>query len=493
MEYLNNPPDASSLMMSARSFGNYDLASALADLIDNSITAKSKDIKLTCLYNNGDPYVSILDNGLGMSKTKLHKAMRPASTNPAEERSPDDLGRFGWGMKSASFSQCKKLTVISKTKSDAISGAVWNLDDIDQWKMGVLDKSEIDDLTFDNKIEGSGTLILWSTCDRLSEDGKLTEEEFNDLIVHTRDRLALVFHKFLAGDVRGKKIAIALNGQSIEPFDPFHKSNNATIPLEVEEIRLAGKGRIKIEPFVLPHFSKISPSDYERLGGEEGFVKNQGFYVYRNHRLILNGTWFRLVRHGELSQLVRVSVDIPNTLDEIWKITVDKSDAQLPTALRNRLKVLVEGLKKKSSKVYRSKGGKIKSSGVIHVWSKFARHGEVKYFINREHPLISSVLDTQNSDFNRAAETALGIIEQAFPVTSFGEDVSKHPDSVHQTETDPRKFIEALDAAIPLLLIHCGGDIPKLVKTLQVTEPYNTNWQVVKDYLIEKRWINEEP
>ncbi len=134
VSYKENPPDAKSLMTSARSFGNYDLAGALADLIDNSIKAKANSISLLCRYNDGAPIVHVLDDGEGMSKEELHAAMRPASHDPSAERSADDLGRFGWGMKSASFSQCKKLTVLSR-KDGQVSGASWDLDNLDKWKM----------------------------------------------------------------------------------------------------------------------------------------------------------------------------------------------------------------------------------------------------------------------------------------------------------------------------------------------------------------------
>ena len=120
MEFTRNEPDAVALMTSARSFGNYDLPGALADLIDNSIKAEARHIKVTCRYNSGDPRVSVLDDGYGMTQEELHAAMRPASANPLAERSPDDLGRFGWGMKSASFSQCKRLTVISSKNGEVI-------------------------------------------------------------------------------------------------------------------------------------------------------------------------------------------------------------------------------------------------------------------------------------------------------------------------------------------------------------------------------------
>ena len=486
MEYLHNPPDASSLMMSSRSFGNYDLPSALADLIDNSITARATSIHLTCLYDFGDPRITIVDNGIGMSEKELRAAMRPASKNPAEERAAEDLGRFGWGMKSASFSQCRKLTVISK-QGTKMSGAGWDLDDISEWKMGILDPSEMENLTSECPLAETGTIIFWNSCDRLSEDGQLSETEFNKLIAHTRDRLSLTFHRFLAGEGKIKKLSISLNGQAIPPFDPFHKDNNATQPLEVEEIRVKGYGKVRIEPFILPHYSKLLMADYERLAGEEGFVRNQGFYIYRNNRLIMNGTWFRLVKHGELSQLVRISVDIPNSLDALWKITVDKSDAQLPTALRSRMKSIVDGLKNDSSRVFRSRGGRIDSPNNIPVWSKYARSGEIRYYINRDHPVISALLDKEDDGI---LGTALGIIEQSFPVITFGEDTLKNPNALHQTESDPKRFIASLDVALPLLLANENGNMDALVKRLRITEPYNQNWKIVEDHLEKKGWIN---
>ena len=116
-------------MTSARSFGNYDLAGAIADLIDNSIKANAGRVDLSCIFSGGDPEIRVLDDGTGMSREELQAAMRPASTNPLEERLPGDLGRFGWGLKSASFSQCRRLIVVTR-RDDALSGAVWDLSDI---------------------------------------------------------------------------------------------------------------------------------------------------------------------------------------------------------------------------------------------------------------------------------------------------------------------------------------------------------------------------
>ena len=215
--------------------------------------------------------------------------------------------------------------------------------------MALLDEADLNDVADPLLLSAPGTEVVWRDCDRLSEGGSVGPEAFNALVVHARARLALLFHRFLAGEVRGRPLRIVLNGQPVAPFDPFHRDNNATQALAPEEVHLPNGPMISIQGYVLPHFSKLALSDYDRLGGEEGFLRNQGFYVYRAGRLIMNGTWFRLVRHGELSQLVRVAIDIPNSLDAMWKITVDKADAQLPSLLRDRLRTLVAGLRRGSA------------------------------------------------------------------------------------------------------------------------------------------------
>lgn len=488
VRYVQNPPDARALMTSARSFGNYDLAGALADLIDNSLKARARKVELSCLFNNGTPEVRVTDDGQGMSQAELRRAMRPASQNPLEERSPDDLGRFGWGMKSASFSQCTRLSVIS-TKDGYTSGAVWDLNTLDNWRMGILSETEIADLLSHRVEWKSGTEVIWNNCDRLSENGTMGEEEFNALVAHTKSRLALTFHRYLSGEVRDRKFSMSLNGQRVEAYDPYYSHHNATQTLPSETLPVGGK-KIIIRPYVLPHYSKLRAIDHDRLGGEEGFLKNQGFYVYRNYRLIIRGTWFRLAKYGELAQLVRISVDIPNSLDDLWKITVDKSDAQLPAVLRTRLAQIVEGLRKRSSKVNRSKGGRVSSSSRIAVWDRYARAGEIRYHINREHPLVAALLGS-GDDVERAyVRAALLAIEQGFPVEAFGRDATGRPDDMHQTEAQAGRFREFLENAVPVVLFQVDGNFNQLKKRLRQTEPFCSNWVPVEEYLEEKGWID---
>ena len=485
--FISNPPDASALMTSARSFGNYDLAGAIADLIDNSIKAKAKRVSLYCEFRGGAPEVRIIDNGEGMSAEELFAAMRPASANPMAERSPDDLGRFGWGMKSASFSQCSHLIVISR-RGGALSGAAWDLDSIDDWKMAVFSPREAAAICGEELSTSDGTEVIWKRCDRLSENGTLTSDDFNELISHARRRLALIFHRFISSEGNAPKLEIALNGQAVPRFDPFYRDHDATFLLEMEPIPVPGGTKIKVQPYILPHYSKLKSSELESLAGEEGLLKNQGFYVYRNNRLILYGTWFRLAQHGELSQLVRVSIDIPNSLDGMWKITLDKSDAQLPAVLRSRLRQLVAKLKGRSSRVFRSKGGRLTRSGPTPVWNRFARKGEIRYAVNRDHPLVEALYSRASEDRGQAVTAALTAIEQGFPVASFRQDADLNLDSIHQSPANPAEFLDLLNAAVPALLSEVDGDFKALWDLLKNTEPFSTNWAFVEDFLSKEGW-----
>lgn len=486
---IRNPPDASALMTTARSFGNYDLAGALADLIDNSIKAHSRNIDITCTFlESRDCEVRVRDDGDGMSKAELIAAMRPASTNPTEDRSPDDLGRFGWGMKSASFSQCKILTVISST-GKSLDGARWNLDDIADWSMDILDSASSNSVLLDEFGTKSGTELIWTNCDRLSENGTLTRDQFNSLIVEARKKLSLIFHRYLSGDGgKIKTLKVRVNGTPLDIIDPFCTSNLATRAFATEPIPLqvdAGVEEIEMQAFTLPHYSKLTAAEYEEFAGEEGYVKNQGFYVYRNRRLIIWGTWFKLAKHGELSKLVRVRVDIPNTLDEMWKITVDKSDAQLPAVLKQRMKSLVDGFRKTSTRVYRSKGARVDQEKMSSVWERRVRNQIVKYGINENHALVRATLNAMDNDGKQKLKALLGLIESEIPLESINYTLGDSPHAVQQRATSPEEFKKRFLADLPLLMADTGTP-EKLCEMLKLTEPYSSNWTNVEDILKEK-------
>ena len=114
--YDDCPSDASAMGEAMRAYG-YNLATALADLIDNSIAAGSRKVWLRCEWAGSSSWISVTDDGSGMAEKELVNAMRLGSTNPTSKRAKSDLGRFGLGLKTASFSQARRLTVITKKKN----------------------------------------------------------------------------------------------------------------------------------------------------------------------------------------------------------------------------------------------------------------------------------------------------------------------------------------------------------------------------------------
>ena len=237
--------------------------------------------------------------------------------------------------------------------------------------------------------------------------------------------------------------------------------------------------------YTLPHYSRLEKNEYETLGGEEGYVKNQGFYVYRNNRLIIYGTWFRLAKHGELSKLVRISIDIPNSLDSMWKVTIDKSDAQLPSRLRARLKILVDGFRDSSSRVFRGKGGKINDVGTTSVWERYSRNQQIQYKLNRSHPLLKALSNVGDSEWRNRLSHVLKLIEREMPIDAVFNDASANPQNLNQSATDPDQFMEFVRATVPILLAD-GNSTSEVIKQLKETEPYVSNWIIVERYLCER-------
>ena len=349
-------PKPSSLIESIRSIG-YSLSTALADIVDNSIVAKAKTIKILSNVDAQDLKVAILDDGTGMSEEDLLEAMRLGSRSPLEERGPRDLGRFGLGLKTASFSQCRILTVVTRAKGKTAC-ARWNLDNIfgrDKWEIQLPD--DLDNIEWADRLTSDGTLVLWERLNLNAGGGVPTThvEEFVRQLDEARRHLELVFHRFLAGDSRNRRVRIEMNNLPLEPFDPFHSLHPATIAGPEEVIRVE-KQKVIVQAFTLPHRSKVTLADWEHYARPEGYVKSQGFYVYRERRLIIDGQWFGLMRQKELTKLARVRIDMPNSLDEAWKIDVKKASAQLPPAVRDRLRRLIEPLGATSKKVYKTRG-----------------------------------------------------------------------------------------------------------------------------------------
>jgi len=433
------PPSAASLSASMRDLG-YSLETAVADLIDNSISAGATHIDILCDATGSEPILAILDNGNGMDASELLKAMRHGAVNPRQQRSPKDLGRFGLGLKTASFSQCRSLTVAS-AKDGSISAAEWNLDRIDaadEWLLSILDAEDITALPYLQRVGSHGTAVIWKNLDRLTEDeaGSRRDEIISEKLDVLERHLGLVFHRFLAGEIRGaQKLAISVNGHPVEAFDPFCRKNNATQILPEEIVRI-GSAAVHLQPYVLPHHSRLGVREYDYYQSRSDFISNQGAYIYRNGRLMAWGDWFRLIPKGEATKLARVQIDFPNSLDESWTIDIKKSRARPPLPVRERLRQIIGQVSGRSTTVHRGRGRRLFEEVSAPVWERYADQGGIRYALNGAHPLVQRLAERLDEAGRKNVDLLLESISAALPIEMIYSDYSSHPREVSQVPVD---------------------------------------------------------
>ena len=482
------PPSAAALLASMRDIG-YSLETAIADLIDNSISANATKVEIFCVPSDSEPTLAIVDNGDGMTQDEVVAAMRHGATNPKETRDPDDLGRFGLGLKTASFSQCRKLTVVSAQKGK-LSGAEWDMNLVDReddWLITIPDPHEIEGLPFIERLGDNGTIVIWRSLDRLFEEetGKKREEIVNEKLDIVEKHLALVFHRFLSGEVkRRKKITITLNNHVIEPFDPFCRKNSATQMLPEEIIRISGT-TVRMQPYILPHHSKLTATEYDYYQTRSDFISNQGAYIYRNGRLMAWGDWFRLISKGESTKLARVQIDFPSSLDESWTIDIKKSRARPPHAVRERLRQVIARITGRSTSVHRGRGKKLFEEIEAPVWERYADHGRIRYALNGEHPLIEALGADLDKDERRKLELLLRAISSSLPVEMIYSDFSTHPRDIKQVDTDKEAVIDSLQELKNCLFSNSTGDAQSFRQIMRSTRLFENDLDIAEDFIRE--------
>lgn len=493
INYVNAPPNVSSLVTSFRSMG-YTLNTAIADIIDNSIAAFANNINLRFSWNSGDPWISIIDDGNGMSTDELIQAMSWASKNPLEQRISTDLGRFGLGLKTAAFSLCRKLTVFSK-KNNNYSCAEWKLDlfGIDSekpWKLALFKdpfvhrESKIYELykTYLNNTE-SGTIVLLTGFDKLPFELKLPNSQhlFDESLSLCIEHISKTFHRFMQKEDGYNCISIFANKNLLTGFDPFNISNPAVTELPCQNMNIENEF-IEIQPYILPHHSKVSKEVYQKYAGDKGYLNNQGFYIYRNRRLIISGTWFRLHKKEELSKLIRIKVDIPNTLDHLWDLDIRKSKVSPPECIRNGLKTIIESIIGRGKAVYTKKGRILKTSIISPVWNKKVTKKGIEYSINKEHPLLQDMIQDFDPKKQKSFTLLVKLIENSFPKDSFYRDLSEAPDKVLNDGYTEDELKELLDTYVSLL--SPGNDLTSdMIDIIMNTDPFIFYKDQVQEFL----------
>lgn len=416
METIAVPPDPG-LLESMRSIG-YTVESAVADIIDNSVGAEASQVDI--LFSAAGQFqIAIVDDGLGMTRDEAITAMRLAAVGPRTERKPNDLGRFGLGLKTASLSQCRTLTLVSK-QAGGVTALRWSLDHVIAergWSLIVLDQREAETLfgwTLLAELD-HGTLIHWGDLDQLSMTEGSGQDDLDLVAKRVREHVALVFHLFGSGD-GARAVKFRLNGGVIDPIDPFMAHSRLTQPTPWESIEVEGQ-TVRLMAYTLPYLNRLSAAERDRMLRLGGLRETQGFYVYRGARLVIWGTWFRMMPRSEMAKLTRVRVDIPNSLDHLWALDVKKSTAVPPPQIRKRLGELAKTMMLPSRKVQEFRGRKLQPAlNIDYMWDLHVNGKEFRYQINPEHPTIRAFIEELSDTERKLFALVMEDLQNTFPV-----------------------------------------------------------------------------
>jgi hypothetical protein len=428
-------PSARRLIRSLRDLG-YDITAALADLVDNSISAAACNVWIDTHFDGEGSWVRVLDDGFGMTGRDLREAMRFGTQREYRE---EELGRFGLGLKSASLSQCRQLTVATRTSlAGRIRLARWDLDHVEQsdrWEVLRPNPRDcpaaVEPLRFRR-----GTAIVWEGLDRVNRyrfpEGRRAQSDFDKLSTDIRGHLAMTFHRFLAGEARfGRRIDLYLNGQQVSPWDPFCRLESATRRLSAQRLRIRNGDRVQsvsVRPYVLPAESEFSTlASHRSAAGPRFWTRQQGFYFYRNDRLIQAGGWSRLRTQDEHTKLARIAVDIPSGADDAFELTVSKTQVRIPAAVRGQLAAIASSACRVAQDAYRRPRAEMENAGPVATGQLDALSTLVRMILDATDSLLSrelsqsgelrqrlvSQLRAMESEFLSAAAAKLGIAHPA--------------------------------------------------------------------------------
>jgi hypothetical protein len=343
--HMTVTPSAARLTSSLRDIG-YDFPSAVADIVDNSIAAGAERIAVEIRFDGADSYALVADDGCGMNAGSLFEALRFGSRRRYVS---GDFGRYGLGLKTASLSQCRTLTVVSRRAGGVRTFArQLDLDLIekwDEWIVCVPQKDPIVGRAKDLMARGFNTVVAWEKLDRVlpekRPDGGGARRRIEAAADKTGRHLAMVFHRFLEADTSSGRIEISLNDRAVEPWNPFAPDEPGTTVMPTLRFELPvgdTTGEVTLRRFVLPPRNAFSSAErWDRLSGPLKWNRQQGLYIYRADRLVQWGGWAGIRAIDEHTKLARVALDFGTDLDTVFNINVAKMRVILPAELKQML------------------------------------------------------------------------------------------------------------------------------------------------------------
>lgn len=458
---------AKALLTGLRAIG-YSFSTAVADIIDNSVSAFATEINIFSDPLAEKPYFCFLDNGHGMSSKELDNAMLPGSDRDGKEDCDMELGRFGLGLKSASLSQCRVFTVASK-KFGKIRAMSFNLDIIEENNKLLLlqlSNDEIDNLPHIDKLKEyeTGTLVIWTDFDKIEMSAKNFEESFRQAVAESKKHVEFVFHRFY------NQIQIFYNNHRIERRDPFLLDSIGRQQTgRTSDINVDG-AKITVIPYTLPFANTLTSEEKALLGNPKSIYDEQGFYLYRNKRLISWGSWMRMGIRSELNKLARIQIDIPSTLDSVWTLDVKKSSAKIPDKIKERIRSAVEDSVVRSRRTTKFPGTK-EQSIECKVWDRINEHeGKVRYQINRGMPALVALDEALGENEKKLLEIALSQIECYLPKFSISNDSIDALNIVNSGEDIEEERL--IDEIRQILFLCPPDDRDKMFDSIFIAEGY---------------------
>jgi hypothetical protein len=417
METILTQPSAGPVIHALRSIG-YNAKTAIADLLDNSLDAKATEIYVAFDFLSTDGIIRITDNGTGMNDEVLQAAMNIGSKDPRETRNLNELGRFGMGLKTASFSLGKRLSVLTK-QNGVYYERCWDLDHVsktNEWELfrnipeGV--KQKLGEIEEDN-----GTIICIDKLDRFMGTNTakvIHENSFYTKVRRIHHHLALTFHSI----IEKRNIKLFINDNLILPWDPFLISHPSTTEGELQVLRINGH-KIKVKYYILPHAAHLTEQEYKEAGGEKGWRDHQGFYIYRENRLLYNGDWLGMFQKDVSSQLARIRIDLPNSSDADWQVDIKKSSVIPPEDAKNRLHSIAKYARRISRDIFyfrnQGAGNSNNFKGSLNTWEQSGNEDGQQYILNRNHPILSEVFNSIDGHTSRLLNLYLKFVQLGSP------------------------------------------------------------------------------
>jgi hypothetical protein len=338
-------PSAARLTESLRDIG-YDFPAAVADIVDNSVMAGATHVDVSIEFAGEESYVVISDDGVGMTSNGLVEALRYGSRRVY---GGSDLGRYGLGLKTASLSQCRSVTVVTCRRSvpGTVHVRMLDLDLIaewDEWLVVEPLKAPVIERSTERLASEPGTVVIWRKLDRVlpekRPDGGWARRRLDTLATKTAEHLGIVFHRYLEGSA-GTGLVITVNGQKVAPWNPFAPSEPTTNELPMQRFELAVgdfSGSVTLRRFVLPARDEFSSAEeFEKHSGPLNWNRQQGIYIYRVNRLVQWGGWNGIRGIDEHTKLARSSLEFDTDLDSVFNINVAKMRVTLPPQIRQML------------------------------------------------------------------------------------------------------------------------------------------------------------